>query len=114
MTEYITVATALYNLAKPFLEKAGESVAEKAGEGVWSYIKGSLTSKKEKELVDKIETVEVLPVQEKTSLEADLINALVEKLKANPEFSKNSGVKIQQAEKIINIGTINGGATFNL
>lgn len=35
----LTLATAAYTLAKPFLEKTGEGVARKVGEDIWNMIK---------------------------------------------------------------------------
>jgi hypothetical protein len=43
--EPFTVAVVLAQLAAPFLLKAGEAAAEKAGEGAWTFITSKFKSK---------------------------------------------------------------------
>ncbi|MCU0425750.1 MAG: hypothetical protein MUF71_09020 [Candidatus Kapabacteria bacterium] len=112
--KHIPTAIMLYNFAKPFLVKTGESIAKKIGEDIWNHIKSSFSSKEEKELVEKVEKIVTLSKEEQASLEANFIQILADKIRTDPEFNKNSDLRIQQAQKIINIETIHGGATFNL
>lgn len=106
---------AAYKLVKPFLEKAGESLAQKVGEDIWTLIKKPFQNDGEND----IETLALTNEAEfKTQLEHKLTNdetfknelaTMVKKaeLELNGNFQQNIN-SYGDVEKQINIQTNSG------
>jgi hypothetical protein len=67
--DILTLATAAYTLAKPFLDKTGERVARKVGEDIWNLIKMPFAQKGK-------ENIEALAVTDHEAFTKELENQL--------------------------------------
>ncbi|MEN9611551.1 MAG: hypothetical protein RLZZ628_2365 [Bacteroidota bacterium] len=105
--DFLSIATLAYQIAQPLIGKAVEKGVEKAGEDFWSVIKSYFITDDEKQIIEKVESKELQPVEEQ-----NFIKLLADKIEKNQHLASlvNSKAKnvqvIQNAEKIYNIESI--------
>jgi len=100
--DVVQIATAAAALLAPYLAKAGEAAAKKAGEAAWEKVEALYQAIRRKFAADKDDyaqkTLERLEAQPTTETrQTALADVLAEKAQADPEFAQELARLVQGA-----------------
>jgi len=100
--EPVTLISSAIALVTPYLIKSGEKLAEKAGEGVWNFLKKPFTRSEQEELFIESPTSEQL---------ATIESRLLDRIKDNPSYIEELNEMVTKAETSLNQQNINNQGT---
>ena len=84
---------AVMTLLTPFIMKTGETIAENAGETLWTWIKNAFSAEEEEQ--------EQLPDFNDSNFQEKIEKILVDRIKIDEDFKKGFQVEVEKAEKNI-------------